>query len=59
MDFDKCTNMNNVLTAESDASSLALHRIDFDQPREISINFWFKGHCQGQTMNCMIIDGPF
>ncbi len=56
-DYHKCSSINSVLAAELPNSSLPLYKIDYDQPLEISINFWFKGYCA--TTTCSIVDGPF
>jgi Laminin G domain len=36
---------------------MKLYDIDFDQPSEFSVSFWYYGDCLLQTKNCYIVDG--
>lgn len=33
--------------------------IDFDEPTEYAIHFWFRATCKGTVSNYFVIDGPF
>lgn len=55
----ECTSQNSAISSLTNQASVPLYVIDFDEPSEYAIHFWFRTACAGTVSNYMVIDGPF